>query len=240
MGSSASNDYCAFTKAVEYLGDRWSLLIVREVTMFGPQGFNALAHGLPGHISRSVLTDKLRKLEELGLIVHHPSAGGRSGAYRLTPAGEQLGPVMRALWGWAEKWVPEDPALAERDPDIVNWWLTNRIDVSALPTRDVVIELDLRGTRAMHAWLVLHPGAEPSLCIEDPLLAEERYLYVEADLAGIYPVARGTRSWADAIADGSVQVYGEPTLVAALPGWFLSTDRPMRTGASPVAAVAVA
>jgi len=47
MGSSASNDYCAFTKAVEHLGDRWSLLIVRELFMFGPQGFSTLAAGLP-------------------------------------------------------------------------------------------------------------------------------------------------------------------------------------------------
>ena len=54
MGSSAKTDYCAFTKAVEHLGDRWSFLIVRELAMIGAQGFNILATGLPGHISRSV------------------------------------------------------------------------------------------------------------------------------------------------------------------------------------------
>ncbi len=64
MGSSEKTEYCAFTKAVEHLGDRWSLLIVRELALFGPQGFNTLATGLPGHVSRSVLTDKLRKLEK--------------------------------------------------------------------------------------------------------------------------------------------------------------------------------
>ncbi len=54
MGSSAKTEYCAFTKAVEHLGDRWSLLIVREIAQFGPQGFNTLATGLPGRVSRSV------------------------------------------------------------------------------------------------------------------------------------------------------------------------------------------
>src|SRR5215211_1342947 len=60
-------DYCAFTKTVEHLGDRWSLVILRELTLHGPRGFNVLADGLPG-ISRSVLAARLRKLEELELI----------------------------------------------------------------------------------------------------------------------------------------------------------------------------
>lgn len=228
MGSSATNDYCAFTKAVEHLGDRWSLLIVRELVIYGPQGFSTLASGLPGHVSRSVLADKLRKLEELGLVAHDPVDEGRKAAYRLTPAGDQLEPVLRSLWGWAEKWVPEDPAMAARDPDIINWWLTNRVDRSALPEREVVLDIDLRGTRAMHCWLVLHPNADPTLCIEDPLLDENRYLYVEAEADGLYPVARGLRGWDDAIADRSIAIFGDPALIAALPSWFASPTNPMR------------
>ena len=57
-----SDDYCSFTKAVEHLGDRWSLLIVRELAIHGSLGFNALADTLPS-ISRSVLARRLRKLE---------------------------------------------------------------------------------------------------------------------------------------------------------------------------------
>ena len=68
MGSSEFAGYCSFTKAIEHLGDRWSLLIVRELGMFGPQGFNDLVSGLPGRISRSVLADRLRRLETLGLV----------------------------------------------------------------------------------------------------------------------------------------------------------------------------
>ena len=49
-----------------------SLLFVRELAMFGAQGFNTLASGLPGRIARSVLTDKLRKLEDIGLVARDP------------------------------------------------------------------------------------------------------------------------------------------------------------------------
>ena len=54
--------------------------------------------------------------------------------------------------------------------------------------------------------------------------AVERYVYVEADAAALYPIARGLRGWSDAIADGSVRVFGEPELVRGLPGWFRAIE----------------
>src|SRR6266498_309859 len=181
MGLSASDNYCAFTKAVEHLGDRWSLLIVRELLLFGSQGFNSLANGLPGHISRSVLSDKLRKLEEMGIVARIPSAGGRPSDYLLTPAGEQLRPVVRALLGWAEKWVPEDPAMAQRDPGVIVWWLAHRVDTAVVPAHQVVIEIAMSGADVPRGWLLLARDTEPTLCAEDPLLSEDRYVYVDAD-----------------------------------------------------------
>ena len=224
MGSSASTEYCAFTKAVEHLGDRWSLLIVRELAMFGAQGFNTLAGGLPGRISRSVLTDKLRKLGEIGLVARDPAVPTRLAPYRLTPAGEQLVPTLMSLWRWAEKWVPEDPAMAERDPVVILWWLRHRVDGSTLPERQVAIEFAMGGTAGeARYWLLLARGTEPELCPEDPLLSQERYVYVEADAADLYRVARGISSWTDALVDGSVRIFGEPGYVAALPDWFLQS-----------------
>lgn len=232
MGSSANTDYCAFTKAVEHLGDRWSLLIVRELFMFGPQGFNQLTEGLPGTISRSVLAARLRKLEEIGLVAR---LGAERGApYRLAPAGEQLVPTLKSLWEWAEHWVPSDPAMAQRDPTVIMWWLTHRVDVSAGPARQVVLDLAIFGEQAQHTWLVMARDTEPTLCQEDPLLDQDRYVYVEADAAALFPIARGMRGWTDAIADGSVQVYGDPALVHAMPSWFRRAD------ASPSTTVAVA
>jgi DNA-binding HxlR family transcriptional regulator len=221
MSAGTRTEYCAFTKAVEHLGDRWSLLIVRELAMHGPQGFNSLASGLPGRISRSVLSEKLSKLEDIGLVARDPSAPSRSAPYCLTPAGDQLVPTLMSLWQWAEKWVPEDPAMAQRDPTIILWWLRHRVVVAALPERQSVIEIAMRGTDdEKRYWLLMTRDAEPQLCLEDPLLSAERYVYAEADVSELYEVARGLRSWTDVIADRSVHLYGEPDLVAALPRWF--------------------
>jgi len=221
MGSSAKMEYCAFTKAVEHLGDRWSLLVVRELAQFGPQGFNTLATGLPGHVSRSVLTRKLRQLQEIGLVARDPAANGQPAPYCLTPAGEQLVPTLMSLWNWAERWVPEDPTVAQRDPSVILWWLRHRADRRALPERQVALEFNLRLDDSERQWLLLAAAAEPELCLEDPMIGEERYVFVEADAAALYPIARGSRSWTDATADRSVRLYGNPDLVAQLAGWFI-------------------
>ena len=227
-------EYCPYTKAAEYLGDRWVLLIVRGLAVFGPQGFNALAAALPG-VSRSVLARRLRALEALGLLARGAAGRGHPAPYRLAPAGEQLVPTLLALHRWAERWVPEDSALARRDPAVLTWWLAQRVDPGAVPAGPVVLAFDIRGPRPQRVWLVLERGAPPSGCLEDPGLAPERYVYVEADGAALDPLARGRRAWGAALADGSVQLYGEPALVRALPDWFRPPGVPAPAAARPVA-----
>lgn len=219
MGVKGEGDYCAFTKAVEHLGDRWSLVILRELTIHGTRGFNALADGVPG-ISRSVLAARLRKLEDLELVTRDASSRHGVPGYQLTHAGRELQPILRGLWQWSLRFVPEDPAMAERDPDIVIRWLADRVEVSSVPDRPVVLDLDVSGTGARRFWLVLERETRPSICIEDPMLAGDRYLFVEADVRALYPIARQTRGWSAAIRDQSVQVFGAPELVEALPSWF--------------------
>ncbi len=141
-----------------------------KLAMHGTRGFNAIAEGLPG-VSRSVLARRLRKLEELGLIVRDPSARRSAAPYRLAPAGEQLVPTLLSLDSWAKRWVPEDPALAQRDPSIITFWLSHRVDPLQLPDRSVVVAFDIRGPRAQQQWLVLEQGASPSICAEDPGLS---------------------------------------------------------------------
>lgn len=216
-------DYCSFTKAVEHIGDRWSLVILREIMMHGTRGFNALAAGLPG-ISRSVLAARLRRLQELDLVDRDRATASGVPGYCLTDAGKELAPIMHGLWSWSRRWVPEDPVNVERDPDIIMAWLSHRVDPKAVPADRVVVEFDIEGTLAKRFWLVLETDVEPAICVEDPCLGEDRYVFVAADAAAIYPIARGTRSWSAAIADRSVDVSGEPTLVRALPQWFRQAD----------------
>ena len=106
--------YCPVAKATEILGDRWTLLIVREM-LGGASGFNELQRGLPG-ISRSVLADRMRALERAEVIERRTGPKGRTLEYRLTPGGRDLQPVVQAIGEWGRPGRSPSPAPVSSIP----------------------------------------------------------------------------------------------------------------------------
>jgi len=93
------DDPCGIARAVDVIGERWSVLVVREL-MFGPRRFGQLADGLP-HISPNVLSQRLRELESDGVVRRHTLAPPASVTlYELTPRGQALEPVLVELGRW--------------------------------------------------------------------------------------------------------------------------------------------
>jgi len=214
-------DYCAFSKAVEHLGDRWSLVLIRELLLHGTRSYSDLLEGATG-ISRSVLASRLRKLRDLGLIERVRESDGShvQERYGITYAGRELLPVLESLRDWSERFVPADPEMAERDPDIVVRWLGDRVESRQLPSRPVVLDISLEGARRPRFWLVLERDTGASVCIEDPRIAEDRYVFLEATVRSLMPLARGTGDWRRAIDENAVGLFGNPRLIAQLPSWF--------------------
>ena len=101
--------FCMGARTLEVVGERWSLLIVRDL-LLGPQRFTDLLRGL-NEISPTRLTDRLRRLEAEGLVVREPLSSGREVWYRLTDSGRDLGPVVEALilWGIEHRLDPPRP-----------------------------------------------------------------------------------------------------------------------------------
>jgi DNA-binding HxlR family transcriptional regulator len=99
--------YCAVARALDVVGDRWTLLIVRELLIQQPCRYTDLRHGLPG-IATNLLADRLRELEEQGIITREfappPVA---TTLVRLTPHGEALRPILEALGRWGRELLPE-------------------------------------------------------------------------------------------------------------------------------------
>ena len=225
MGSHEYPGYCSFTKAIEHLGDRWTLLLVRQIGVFGPLGFNELARSLPGRISRSVLAERLRRLETLGLVSREGSS-----RYRLTTVGAGLMPVLYSLRGWAETWLPDDPAMMERDPDVVLGWLAQRVSAGHLPAEPAVLEF-WPTEHGRRYWLVLQDGVTPYGCLTDPLLDTSRYVYLRCALPTLLALARGRQGWPDAFNDGSLTATGETDLCRRVTEWFTPLVAPITSAA---------
>jgi DNA-binding HxlR family transcriptional regulator len=90
--------FCMMARALEIVGERWSLLVVRDLIL-GPQRFTDLARSL-SDITPTRLTDRLRQLEAAGVLTREPPTRGREVWYRLTEAGLDLAPVVDALTLW--------------------------------------------------------------------------------------------------------------------------------------------
>jgi DNA-binding HxlR family transcriptional regulator len=99
--------YCPVSFAADVLGDRWTLLIVREM-IGGATRFNEMERVLP-RVSRSLLAQRLRQLERVGIIEAVPIEGGRGNTYHLTQAGKDLEPVIMVMGEWAIRWIIENP-----------------------------------------------------------------------------------------------------------------------------------
>jgi DNA-binding HxlR family transcriptional regulator len=126
--SKRYDQYCPVAHALGLVGERWSLLIVREL-LHGPRRYTDLVASLPG-IGTNILAARLKDLEGCGLVAKRrlePPAASQ--VYELTPYGYGLKPVMRelALWGLRSIGAPEDP------DDFAPGWLHSALDTVFAP-----------------------------------------------------------------------------------------------------------
>lgn len=103
------NQDCILAHALDMLGERWTLLIIRDLFL-GPQRFGDLQAGLPG-IGANLLSKRLKELEEAGLVTTAGSGESR-GRYRLTETGEALRPTIRTLMKWSIMYFMERPEFS--------------------------------------------------------------------------------------------------------------------------------
>jgi DNA-binding HxlR family transcriptional regulator/putative sterol carrier protein len=153
-------DACRFAHALDLVGERWALLVVREL-LLGPKRFTDLRAGLP-HASPTVLSERLRGLEEAGVVRRRrlpPPAG--SWVYELTDWGSQLEPVVTQLGAWGAR-APEPPADATLGTDSAVLALKSLFDPEAAAGMSASYELRL-GEDRFHVELIdgdieLHRG----------------------------------------------------------------------------------
>ncbi|MGP3985441.1 winged helix-turn-helix transcriptional regulator [Streptomyces sp. 3N207] len=199
------DQFCAMARALDSVGDRWTLLIVREL-LAGPRRYTDLHADLPG-VSTDVLAARLKQMEGEGLAERRRQPRPASGyVYELTERGRALLPVLTALASWGA------PALGKpRATDAVraHWW--------ALPLRDAVRRAI--GTEAAAMVDVILPEGAFHLRLGDghtkdtPLYGEgpspqSAELRLELDAEACVALADGSLTLADGVRAGTVRVAG--------------------------------
>lgn len=204
-GRSGYGQYCPISRALDVLGERWTLLIVRDL-LVGTTRFNDLARGLPG-LSRSLLTKRLRQLERAGVIERDEQE------YVLTEAGRQLEPIVFGLGDWGARWAFGEPEPEELDPEVLVWWIHSKLDTSPLPDPRAVLHIRFTDDRRRF-WILIERG-DPSVCLIDPGFAVD--VTIVADRSSLYQVWLGRLLLDDALRDGRLSFEGARPLVRAMP-----------------------
>jgi DNA-binding HxlR family transcriptional regulator len=206
--------FCSIARALDLLGERWTLLIVREL-LCGSRRFGDVRRGIP-RVSRTMLSARLRELLDAGVIARDDGDDGP--AYKLTEAGLELAGTVRELGTWGQRWLSRELPRDELDVDALVWDMRRRVKPDALPIVPVVARIeiaDARG-RASTRYLLLR-RSEVSLCSVNPGFPDE--LRMRGPLRTLTGWWRGDFSLADARSAGMV-VEGRREWVRAFPTWF--------------------
>jgi DNA-binding HxlR family transcriptional regulator len=116
-GMRSYGQYCAIAKALDVIGDRWTMLLVRELLLRGPSRYTDLRDGLPG-IATNLLAERLRSLEAAGLVRREDAPPPIAATlFELTPRGEDIAPVLDALGRWGTQYMAEGPAAGDEFRD---------------------------------------------------------------------------------------------------------------------------
>lgn len=103
------HQFCGIAKALDHIGDRWTILIIRDL-LIGPRSYTELMESLAG-ITTNLLADRLKHLQNVNLVVR---TGQGNGLYELTEAGLALEPVLLALGAWGSRYLKTGPAKEDR------------------------------------------------------------------------------------------------------------------------------
>lgn len=231
---NSHGQFCPVARSAEVLCERWTPLVLREL-LCGSRRFNDLHRGVP-RMSSSLLAQRLRRLEDFGIV--HRQARGKVWEYGLTPAGEDLRPIIMALGHWGARWIGGRLRKNELDAGLLMWDMRRFVRIAEFPPEPVVIHFRLRDARAGEKlwWLVVEQGAA-DLCRDDP--GRDVRLVVDATLRALTEVWAGDRTPQQALQSHDIRVEGPRRDASRLWAWLgTSGFAPTRLSANslPVAA----
>jgi DNA-binding HxlR family transcriptional regulator len=213
--------FCPVAQAAEVLTERWTLLVLRELLM-GSTRFNELQKGVP-RMSSSLLSKRLRELERSELITREPLKGERGNSYRLTPAGEALGPLVVSLGTWSRDWLKREISAEEADPALLMWDVRRSLRLDRLPQEQLVVFFGYPDAdEGKRAWWLVAEESGADLCFSDPGFPID--LHVDAEARAMAEVWVGKLELGTAMRSRRVKLRGPEHLVRSVPEWLgLST-----------------
>lgn len=215
--SRTYGEYCALARALDHIGDRWTLLIIRQL-LLGPARFKDLLSGLPG-IATNLLTQRLRSLEADGLVARtHTSPPDRAAAYELTATGQELEEPIFALIRWGRHWM-----LRGRDgDDFQASWLLLAFRALSQTARPPLPRTTI-AVRCHDTTITLHARPNGVTVRDGPPIHPD--LIIEGGPEALLGLFAGAIPLEDAIRDPNLDIEGDQDCLRRLLGRLELAER---------------
>lgn len=158
--------FCPVAKAAEILCEKWVILVLREL-MMGSTRFGQMRRGLP-RISPSILSRRLKTLEEQGVITRIKKEDKSGYEYHLSESGEELRPIVLGFGTWGHRWAKNKIAKDDLDAGFLLWDMRRRLNAEYFGDERVVINIEFSDQEKNDRfwWIVVESG-DIDLCFED-------------------------------------------------------------------------
>lgn len=208
--------FCPVAKTAELIGEKWTLLILREL-LLGTTRFNDFQRAM-SRMSPTLLTKRLRQLEDGGIILRKKLSKQKGYEYRLTAAGKELSPLVEVLAVWGMRWTRGQLSDDELDVEFLMRELQRRIQTEQLPDGETIICLIFDELPKHKSWWLIVNNGAVDVCTEDP--GKEVDLFIHSSVRTLAEVWEGNLDIRTALYNELIKVHGLRHLINTLPNWF--------------------
>ncbi len=220
------SQFCPIAKASEILGEKWTILIIRELLM-GSTRFSALQRGL-GFVSPTLLTKRLVMLDERGLIYRKRIPGLRGFEYHPTEACKELAPILMNIGNWGMRWARNNLSETDYDVQLLMLYLERSIVPDQLPGTETVLQFHFSDIAEAPNWWIVIVKGQIDVCTSDP--GKDIDVYFNTTVKTMTDVWMAQLTYKEAIRDSQFIVTGPRALTNNITSWLQNcafTDLPV-------------
>ena len=211
-----SGSLCPAMASADILGDKWTLLLLREMFR-GTTRFGGFQKVIP-RISPSILSKRLKTLEAAEIIIRKSAPTNQTADYKLTRSGRELGPIVENMAIWGMRWRKRSIAAQDCDVGGFMWDFHRTLNTEGLPDGETVILVQISDRTDLDTWWVIANGDSVDLCPTDP--SHDVDVYLTATLANLVALWLGDVGVREAVEAQTIFLDGPRHLTNAAQDWM--------------------
>ena len=208
--------FCPIAKATEIVGEKWTLLVVRELLMGGTR-FSELQRGL-SMISPTMLSKRLDTLEQHGLVMKKKIPNQKGYEYFPTKSCSELLPIIKSLGDWGMRWARSNLTEKDYDVELLMLYLKRSINPENLIGNETVIRFKFTDIKDYPNWWMVIKGNEVDLCVNDP--GKEVDVYFTTNVKTMAGIWMGDTTYKKALASDELKLVGPKALTKDVSSWM--------------------